>query len=175
MYLWLPGSGELSSCLTFFFSQKLTGEWEKKRTKTCGQRITLGKVKWPPTLTRVSRHGHYLPAAHTDTQTACKQCCPHGTQLHSQLRKQITWLMCVLMMLLTLMSKGTHMKAANSANYGGITQIPCFTHGVGEWAIDLARMWFYLHLKHCKTQRVEVCGCFRIHAHLYYWFYDAKN
>lgn len=42
------------------------------------------------------------------------------------------------MMLLTLMSQGTHMKAAKSANYGGITPIPCFTHGVGEWAIDLA-------------------------------------
>lgn len=92
--------------LSDFLFHENWGEWKKK--KKHGQSITLEKVKWPPIVTRISRHGHYLPAACTDTHTPCKQFCPHGTQRHSQMHKQITWLTGVFTLQLTLTRKGRH-------------------------------------------------------------------
>lgn len=87
---------------------------------------------------------------HTHTQTACKQFCPHGTQQHSQMRKQITWLMGVLMTPLTLMRKGT-------CSWRQLTLLIIeISHRyntlccrVSHW-FSLDPMCLYLHLESCQ-------------------------
>lgn len=133
-----------------------TDRWvgKKRRKKTRGQSITLQKVEWPPTLTRISRHGHYLPAACTDTQTACKQFCPHGTQLHSEMSKRITWFTGVLMILLTLIKNGTYSWRLLTMLIMEVSHrypwYKTWCWWMSHW-FSLDTMCFYLHLEHSRT------------------------